>query len=83
MDRTFEPTFNLRLLRDGQPVEVPIDKPSGEVYELVDQAAAFIAAIRDGSPPPCSGEDGRWSTAMCLQAARSVELGRPVLFSEC
>ena len=90
MDRTFEPTFRLQLLRargtgqQGRPVptDVPIAKPSGEVYELVDQAAAFIAAIREGKPPVCTGEDGRWSAAMCLQAERSLKLGRPVMFSE-
>jgi myo-inositol 2-dehydrogenase / D-chiro-inositol 1-dehydrogenase len=90
MDRTFEPTFRLQLLREGgtgqqsRPVltDVPISKPSGEVYELVDQAAAFIAAIRDGKQPVCTGEDGRWSAAMCLHAERSLKLGRPVMFSE-
>jgi predicted dehydrogenase len=69
------------MLRGREPAEVPIAKPSGEVYELVDQAAAFIAAIRDGTLPPCGGEDGRWSAAMCLEAARSLESGRPVQLS--
>jgi myo-inositol 2-dehydrogenase/D-chiro-inositol 1-dehydrogenase len=82
LDRTFEPTFQLRLLRGGAPMEVPLAKPSGEVYELVDQAAAFISAVRDGTPLPCSGDNGRWSAVMCLEAARSLELGRPVPLSE-
>jgi myo-inositol 2-dehydrogenase/D-chiro-inositol 1-dehydrogenase len=82
MDRTFEPTFHLQLFSEGQPADVPISKPSGEVYELVDQAAAFIAAIRDKKQPICTGEDGRWSAAMCLHAEKSLNLGRPVPFSE-
>src|SRR5262245_47640423 len=41
MDRTFEPTFSLKIQRGDGPVEqVEISKPSGEVYELVDEVAA-------------------------------------------
>jgi myo-inositol 2-dehydrogenase/D-chiro-inositol 1-dehydrogenase len=82
MDRTFEPEFSLKLLRDGKVVELPIEKPSGEVYELVDEIGAFVRAAREGTPLPCSGADGRWSVAMCLGAQRSLELGRPIRFDE-
>jgi myo-inositol 2-dehydrogenase/D-chiro-inositol 1-dehydrogenase len=82
MDRTFEPTFSLKVGR-GQNVEtINIAKPSGEVYELVDQIAAVIAAVRDGSPVPCTGEDGLWSAAMCLRAAESLQTGAPVSLKE-
>ncbi len=81
MDRTFEPTFWLKLQRGDGPVEqVEIRKASGEVYELVDQVAAVIRAVRDGTPVPCTGEDGWWSTAMCLKAAESLGTGQPVTF---
>ncbi len=78
MDRTFEPTFNLKLQSGDTVSEMPIVKPSGEVYELVDEVAAVARAIREGTPVPCTGEDGLWSVAMCLKAAESVESGRPV-----
>jgi myo-inositol 2-dehydrogenase/D-chiro-inositol 1-dehydrogenase len=82
MDRTFEPTFWLKLQRgaDGAVEQVPIAKASGEVYELVDQVGAVVRAVRDGDPSrvPCSGIDGRWSTLMCLKAAESMEAGQPV-----
>lgn len=81
MDRTFEPTFSLQLLQGEQVVEVPLEKKSGEVYELVDEVDAFARAIRDGSPLPCSGSDGRWSVAMCLKAEQSLHEGRPVKLS--
>jgi hypothetical protein len=29
-----------------------------------------------------SGEDGRWSVAMCQKAQQLLEQGRPILFSE-
>lgn len=79
MDRTFQPTFSLKLQRGDGPVEdVPTDRPSGEVYELVDEVAAVVRSVREGTPPPCTGEDGWWSAAMCLRAADSLRSGRPV-----
>ena len=81
MDRTFEPTFSLKVQRGDQVQEVAIDRPSGEVYELVDQMAIFIRAVREGTPVLCSGEDGWWSTAMCLKAAESLATGEPVVLA--
>ena len=79
MDRTFQPTFSLKLQRgDGEVEDVPTDKPSGEVYELVDEVAAVVRSVREGTPLPCTGEDGWWSAAMCLKAAESLNSGRPV-----
>jgi myo-inositol 2-dehydrogenase/D-chiro-inositol 1-dehydrogenase len=77
-DRTFEPTFNLKVQVGDTFTDVPIEKPSGEVYELVDEVAAVVRAVRDGTPVPCTGEDGLWSVAMCLKAAESIESGQPV-----
>lgn len=79
MDRTSEPTFSLTMQRGENPVEVvPIARPSGEVYELVDQVSAVIRAVRENNPAhvPCTARDGRWSTAMCLKAAESLQSGR-------
>ena len=77
-DRTFEPTFGLKLMRGDRVEEVAIAKPSGEVYELVEQIARVAQAVRDGTPVACTGADGRWSVAMCLAAQASLESGRPV-----
>jgi myo-inositol 2-dehydrogenase/D-chiro-inositol 1-dehydrogenase len=82
MDRTFEPTFSLQRLDGERVVEVPLAAPSGEVYELVAEIAAFTQSIQAGSPVPCSGEDGRWSTAMCLGAEQSLKEQRPVFFNQ-
>ena len=81
MDRTFEPTFSLKVQRGEQVQQVAIDRPSGEVYELVDQMAIFIRAVREGTPVLSDGVDGWWSTAMCLKAAESIHAGQPVEFS--
>jgi myo-inositol 2-dehydrogenase/D-chiro-inositol 1-dehydrogenase len=78
MDRTLHPTFSLRAF-DGEKVQqIPIDKITGEVFELEDQMAMLVRAIHDGSQLSCTSADGRWSVAMCLAAQQSVETGRPV-----
>jgi myo-inositol 2-dehydrogenase/D-chiro-inositol 1-dehydrogenase len=78
MDRTAHPTFSLRAF-DGERVEqIPIDKITGEIFELEDQMAMLVAAIQNGSPLTCTAEDGRWSVAMCLAADRSVKTSAPV-----
>ncbi|MBN9121813.1 MAG: Gfo/Idh/MocA family oxidoreductase [Planctomycetes bacterium] len=81
-DRTFEPTFGLKLMRGDRVEEVAIAKPPGEVYELVEQIARVARAVRDGTPVACTGEDGCWSVAMCLAAQASIGSGRPVPFAE-
>jgi myo-inositol 2-dehydrogenase/D-chiro-inositol 1-dehydrogenase len=82
MDRTAHPTFSLRAF-DGEKVEqIPIEKITGEVFELEDQMAMLVDAIQNGSPLSCTAEDGRWSVAMCLAADRSVKSGVPVAISD-
>ena len=80
LDRTFQPAFFLKH-HDGETLrEVPMTKPSGEVYELVDEITAVSAAILHGTALPASGDDGRWSVAMCLKAQESVDTGAIVHF---
>jgi len=75
MDRTLHPQFGLKMLREQQVEEVPIERPTGEVYELTEELAAFARCILHGGALPCSGADGRWSVAMCLKAQESVDRG--------
>lgn len=82
MDRTRHPTFSLRAFDGEQVQDITIDKITGEVFELEDQIAMLVRAIREGAPLSCRAEDGRWSVAMCLAAQQSVESGRPVAIHE-
>lgn len=82
MDRTEHPTFFLKASDGDQVTDIGIDKITGEVFELQDQIAMMVKAIRDGQPLVTTGEDGMWSVAMCVAAQRSVEQGRPVLINE-
>ncbi len=78
MDRTFEPTFSLQMRRGEDVEDVPLDAMSGEVFELCQQSAMMVRAIQEKRQPACSGNDGRWSVRLCLQARASLEQGRPV-----
>jgi myo-inositol 2-dehydrogenase / D-chiro-inositol 1-dehydrogenase len=42
----------------------------------------FVRAVREGSPPLVTVEDGLWSVAVGAAAHRSIDTGRPVLVSE-
>ena len=78
MDRTLHPSFSLRAF-DGQQVEdIPITKTTGEVFELREQIARIVQAVREGQPPSVQGDDGLWSVAMCLAAQQSVRSGHAI-----
>lgn len=80
MDRTFEPTYSLKLQRGERFEDVALARPSGEVYELDDEIAMVVRAVRGEGSPAATGTDGRWSVAMCLKAQESVDSGRVVEF---
>ncbi|MCI0380698.1 MAG: Gfo/Idh/MocA family oxidoreductase [Gemmataceae bacterium] len=86
MDRTFSPTFSLRLQRGDKLEEIPIEKPAGEVFELENQFDRFVQAIsptpqgRGAMTPAATGEDGLWAVRMCLTALNSAKCGEPVAF---
>jgi myo-inositol 2-dehydrogenase/D-chiro-inositol 1-dehydrogenase len=78
MDRTLTPSFWLKYWDGEQLQQVRFAKPTGEVYELHDQVAMMVRAVRHGEALACTGEDGRESVALCLAAQQSVETGRVV-----
>ena len=49
---------------------------------FVAEMKAFIQSIKEGNPPPVSGEDGRIAAVVAYAAKRSLEAGRPVKLSE-
>jgi myo-inositol 2-dehydrogenase/D-chiro-inositol 1-dehydrogenase len=82
MDRTFHPVFSLQYHDGEKKSNIPITKITGEVYELEDQMAMMVEAIRDGKPVAATGQDGKWSVALCLAAQRSVDTGEIVSLGE-
>ena len=82
LDRTFQPTFWLKVMRGDRLEEIRIDKLTGEVYELADEMQMLVRCVRTGEAPFATGDDGLWSVRMCLAAQHSVDEKRPVLMSE-
>lgn len=80
-DRTRHPTFSLKAFDGEQLTTIPIDKITGELFELEDQIEMLVRAIREDEPLACTAEDGRWSVAMCLAAQASVDSGSVVEIS--
>lgn len=68
--------------RPGEPVqreEVPLrEVPPGQDACL----AEFLAAVREGREPECSGRDNLRSLAIVFAAVRSSQEGRPVRISD-
>jgi myo-inositol 2-dehydrogenase/D-chiro-inositol 1-dehydrogenase len=46
------------------------------------ELAAFVASVRDGTPPQVTGADGRAATQLALAAGRSLAERRPVRVAE-
>ncbi|HEX5444892.1 MAG TPA: Gfo/Idh/MocA family oxidoreductase, partial [Pirellulales bacterium] len=78
IDRTRHPTFWLKHFDGERLVELPLEKPTGEVFELEDEIAMVVDCIRHSRAPAASGDDGRWSVGLCLAAQQSVDSGLPV-----
>lgn len=76
--RSDSPTFGLTYGLGSDVTEMTFDKPTGELLELAEEIAAAAECVRSGAAPPCTGEDGRWSTLLCLAAQQSVDTGQAV-----
>lgn len=74
--RSDRPAFGLRWGLGDQVQEMGFSTPTGELVELSEEIEAVARCVRHGGPPPCSGEDGRWSTRLCLAAEASVREAR-------
>jgi myo-inositol 2-dehydrogenase/D-chiro-inositol 1-dehydrogenase len=77
LDRDYHPRSSLKYHDGGAAVEVQVEGASGEVYELGNEIAVMVRAVRDGAPVAATGNDGRWAVALCLAAQRSIADGTP------
>ena len=76
--RSDQAAYGLRYGLGEEVQEVPFAEMTGELVELAAEIAAVVQSIGDGSPPPCTGADGRWSTLLCLASQHSVDIGEVV-----
>ena len=76
MDRTWEPTFEIKVQRKGQDAcETLSVPPSGELYELEEELRRAVDAFRERKPI-VSGEEARKRIIVCLEAERSLTEGK-------
>jgi myo-inositol 2-dehydrogenase/D-chiro-inositol 1-dehydrogenase len=78
LDRTLEPTFELKAHRRGrpEPETIPIER-SGEVFELREQIARTVTAFEERRPL-VTGEEARKRVVMCVESERSLREGREI-----
>ena len=76
--------FNATIATDQGVRRPPLQHFFLERYttSYLDQWAAFVAAVRDGTPPPVTGADGRAPLVIGLAAKKSMDEGRPVHVEE-
>jgi myo-inositol 2-dehydrogenase/D-chiro-inositol 1-dehydrogenase len=72
MDRTLEPTAFIKHFDGTQLKDVPMEKYSGEVFELRTQIDRCVQMARGEAEPAANGLDGLWSSALCLLAEESI-----------
>ena len=85
----FVPENFIRIsYRDGQPFEEIAVENDQIAYEGLHEGSSylehldFFEAVRDGTPPKVTLEDGLLSVAIGVAAHRSIDEGRVVLMSE-
>lgn len=76
--RSPEARFSLQYGLADNVTDVPFDAMTGELVELALEIEAMAMAVQAATPPPATGEDGRWSTLLCLAAAESIQRGELV-----
>jgi myo-inositol 2-dehydrogenase/D-chiro-inositol 1-dehydrogenase len=82
MDRDLNPQSSLKHF-DGQAVQhITLTRPTGEVFELEEEIASVVQAVRADAAPAATGVDGAWSVALCQAAQESIALGQAVPLSK-
>ncbi len=72
-------------LRYGHGTEIrdwPVESLTSEQDDFQTQLLTIVRCVRDGAPPPCTGEDGRWSSVLGLAARESSETGGEVSLAQ-
>ena len=74
--------FDPKPVGTADPIGPSLWQPVSELPMDGDEIAAFVQAIQTGAQVPCTGDDGRWSTLLCLAAEESIrqqrELSLPI-----
>lgn len=77
LDRSEKPGFSLEVSENGALHPVEVTSTPGELFELREEIAALVRAVRDGSTLPMTPEEARRAVALCLTARESLASGQP------
>jgi myo-inositol 2-dehydrogenase/D-chiro-inositol 1-dehydrogenase len=78
MDRTLNPTFELKVQRRGREACETVAIPaSGELFELEEELRQAVQGFRDRRPL-VTGAEARQRVILCVEAERSLAEGREV-----
>ncbi|HKE23928.1 MAG TPA: Gfo/Idh/MocA family oxidoreductase [Bryobacteraceae bacterium] len=72
LDRSERPDFSLEISEGERMIPLAVSGTPGELFELQEQTAAMMRAVRDGGALPITPEEGRRAVALCQQAMRSL-----------
>ena len=81
IDRMPHPSFSLKAFDGKEVKEIPIEKITGELYELEDQLDLMADIIAGKVPAHCTGEDGLRAVQLSAAALESATRKQPVTLS--
>ncbi len=73
-----QPQVRLELHDAEGSRQLPVSAATGHAHDLWRQTAAFVRAVRQGSAPLATAEDGLASVALSLAVERSLAVGGPI-----
>jgi myo-inositol 2-dehydrogenase/D-chiro-inositol 1-dehydrogenase len=75
LDRSEKPGYSLEISQNGNMRPLQVTSTPGELFELREEIAAMVNAVRDGAPLPIAPEEARRAVALCLKARESLANG--------
>ena len=79
LDRTLHPSFFLKAFDGKEVKEIPIEKITGELFELEDQLDLMADIITGKASSHCTGEDGKRAVMLSAAALKSAETKQLVM----
>ena len=78
LDRTPHPSFFLKAFDGKEVKEIPVDKITGELFELEEQLDLMADIITGKAPVHCTGEDGLRAVALSAATLESAKRKQPI-----
>ena len=82
LDREPHPSFFLKAFDGKEVKEIPIEKITGELFELADQLDLMADIIAGKATSHCTGEDGKRAVMLSAATLKSAETKLPVTLTK-